>query len=285
MNRKRTVMSYRLFKDLIDKIFKETNQYNVVSFAGIGEPLFDFYLEDKIKYIKRKYPHVHIPMVTNGSLLSITRFRSLQEAGLDILRVSFHGGNRKSYMNLHQVDDFYRTSRTIEIILDHKFNIKTKIALTFAMVKGINDKSIEAWKNKWIRPDIWLSEIWTAHNWTTAFKFRKEQDIKKSTCGRVFKAPLQIQVDGTVNMCCFDYDGKLLLGDLKYQSLKEIFSDKAFEYIAKYHTTGNFENSDLICEHCDQRNENKSESLIFSSRFKNKEDRITKSSTAYKPII
>jgi len=272
------------FKSLLDKVMQETDQYTTVSFAGIGEPLKDGGLETKIEYIKKKYPHVNVPIVTNGSLMNIDRFLNLQKAGVDIIRISFHGGTQESYRKIHKVNDFYKVLDRINMIIDKKLNTKTKLAITLATIKGINDDSIEIWKKLWV-DKVWLTEIWRAHNWTDAFDFREIQKERRVTCGRVFKAPLQIQVDGTVNMCCFDYDGKLVIGDLKTQSLKEIFSNKAFKKIAECHTTGNFENSKLICENCDQRNIDKIEALIFSSRFKNKEDRIMKSSTAYKPIL
>ena len=276
-------MNNGMFKMILDKIMKETNQYDTISFAGIGEPLKDGNLESKIAYIKEKYPHINIPMVTNGALMNIDRFLNLQKAGVDILRISFHGGNEETYKKIHKVNDFHKVLERVNEIIDRKLNVKTKIAITCAVV---NDDSIEQWKNLWVgKKGIWLTEIWRAHNWTDTFDFRNIQKERRITCGRVFKAPLQVQVDGSVNMCCFDYDGKLLLGDLKTQSLKEIFSSEAFKKITEHHTTGNFKDSGLVCEKCDQRNVDKSEALIFSSRFADKDERIKKSSTAYKHIV
>jgi hypothetical protein len=87
-------------------------------------------------------------------------------------------------------------------------------------------------------------------------------------------------VDGTVNMCCFDFDGKLLLGDLKTQTLKEIFESSMFKKILKHHTTGDFKESGLICENCDQRNLNKSDVMVYNSKFDISE-RVKKVSTTY----
>jgi hypothetical protein len=53
-------------------------------------------------------------------------------------------------------------------------------------------------------------------------------------------------------MCCFDYDGQWLLGDLKVQTIKEIFNSEAFLNLEESHMTGNF-NNDIICNICDQR--------------------------------
>jgi len=90
---------------------------------------------------------------------------------------------------------------------------------------------------------------------------------KVRTCGRPLNTPLQVQVNGTVNMCCFDFNGQLELGDLKTESLKEIFSSPVFKKIVKHHTTGDFRKSGLICEDCDQRNADKSDVLVYDSKY------------------
>ena len=286
LGRSRDILSFERFKFLLDKIMKETKQYTELSFAGLGEPLIDKTLENKIVYAKQKYPHIHIPMVTNGSLLTPERFLGLQEAGVDIIRISFHGGTKEAYSRTHKVDHFKKVLAQLNKITTKKLNTQTKLVVTFAVIKGVSDETVDDWLALWKKNEgIWLREIWRAHNWTDAFGFRKVQDKKRVTCGRVFKAPLQIQVDGTINMCCFDYDGKLLLGNLNTQTLEEIFTDTAFNKIAKCHVTGHFEGSNLICENCDQRNEDKSDALIYSSLFPDKKERVKKASTSYKPIM
>ena len=84
-------------------------------------------------------------------------------------------------------------------------------------------------------------------------------------------------------MCCFDFDGKLLLGDLRTQTLKEVFESEMFKKILKHHTTGYYKGSGLICENCDQRNLDKSEVMIYNSRYDIKE-RVKKVSTTYKDV-
>ncbi len=84
-------------------------------------------------------------------------------------------------------------------------------------------------------------------------------------------------------MCCFDFDGKLLLGDLKTQTLKEIFESSMFKKILKHHETVDFGESGLICENCDQRNSDKSDVMIYNSKYDISE-RVKKVSTTYSDI-
>jgi len=158
----------------------------------------------------------------------------------------------------------------------------TKLLMTYNVEKYINkndtDRWIEYWKDK-----ADLLEVWTPHNWVTGRKYRKVQKRKQKTCGRPWKTPLQIQADGTVNMCCFDFNGQLLLGDLKNQSLKEIFNSNMIKKIRRCHTTGDFKGSGLICANCDIRNINKNGVMLYNSKFDINE-RVKEVSTTYSNI-
>ncbi len=221
-------------------------------------------------------------LITNGDLLTFNKFLELQNAGLYSIRVSFHGATPQGYANLHGVPEsqFQKVRKNVNRIL--KVRRTTKILLTCIYVKGINEDTIEKWVKLWAKPD--LMEIWREHNWNATLKFRKVQKKKRKTCGRIFKGPLQLQVDGTINACCFDWNGKLVFGDLKIQTLSDIFSSTKYNKIAQYHKTGNFKKSNLVCEHCDQRNVNKEESCIYSPKY-NLKTRVGLTSTAYEEML
>jgi len=282
LNRPRAIMGYSFFKYLLDKVLSESNQYKNISFAGVGEPTINAKLPSMIRYSSDK--GLKPLLVTNGSLLDIDRFMELQDAGAYSIRISFHGVTPKGYSAMHGVPEkaFYVVKENLDRIFNHK-NRTTKILLTCVLAKGINDESYQLWIDMW-KGKADLMEIWKPHNWVDGLSTREVQKNKIKTCGRVFNGPLQIQVDGTVNACCFDYDGKLLFGDLTKQRLTEIFSSLAYDKIAFCHKTGDFKDSGLICENCDQRNKDKSEALIYSSKY-NKSERVKMTSTAYDKIL
>jgi len=81
-------------------------------------------------------------------------------------------------------------------------------------------------------------------------------------------------------MCCFDFNGELFLGDLKTQSLNEIYSSKEFLRIKKAHE--GFNKEGLLCDSCDQLIETK-DIMLYNSRFAiNK--RIHQLSTTFREI-
>lgn len=282
LTRKKETMSFELFKMLFDKINRETDQYNILTFPGLGEPLLDETLDKKIEYAKRN--NFLVLMLTNASMLSVDRFRELEDLGTDSIRVSFYGNTPESYSSVHGVRDkdlFGQIRDTLTEIC--KIKKQTKVLLTYNIVENNNDSYVSSWIEYW-KDKADLLEVWHPHNWVDGRDYRKVQREKLKTCGRPFKTPLQVQVDGTVNMCCFDFDGKLLLGDLKTQSLKEIFESEMFKKIEKCHLTGDFKNSDLICENCDQRNADKSDVMVYNSMF-DIQERVKKVSTTYSNIF
>lgn len=281
LTRKKETMSFELFRYIFDKINSETSQYDTLTFPGLGEPLLDETLDDKITYAK-KHGYT-VLMLTNGSLLTPERFKRLEDIGLDSVRVSIYGDSPESYNAIHgtkNTDLFQKVKKNLTEI--SRIKNKTSLLITYNVVDGYNDSELESWIEYW-KDKVDLLEVWRPHNWVDGRVYRVIQEEKLKTCGRPWNTPLQIQVDGTVNMCCFDFDGKLLLGDLKTQTLKEIFESSMFKKILKHHTTGRFGGSRLICENCDQRNLNKSEVMIYNSRY-NINERVKQVSTTYKDI-
>lgn len=281
LTRKKETMSFELFRYIFDKINSETSQYDTLTFPGLGEPLLDEMLDDKITYAK-KHSYT-VLMLTNGSLLTVDRFKRLEDIGLDSIRVSIYGDSPESYNAIHgtkNTDLFQKIKKNLTEI--SRIKNKTSLLITYNVVDGYNDSGLESWIEYW-KDKVDLLEVWRPHNWVDGRVYRVIQEEKLKTCGRPWKTPLQIQVDGTVNMCCFDFDGKLLLGDLKTQALDEIFESSMFKKILKHHTTGRFGGSRLICENCDQRNLDKSEVMIYNSRYDINE-RVKQVSTTYKDI-
>ena len=281
LTRKEETMGLELFKHIFDKINSETSQFDTLTLSGLGEQLLDETIDDKILYAKKhKYSAL---MLTNGSLLTVDRFKRLEDVGLDSIRVSIYGNTPDSYNTVHGIEkkDMFQSIKDnlteISRIKNH-----TRLLITYVVVSGHNDTALEPWKEYW-KDKVDLLEVWRPHNWADGRTYRTVQREKAKTCGRPWKTPIQIQVDGTVNMCCFDFDGKLLLGDLKTQTLEEIFESPMFKKILRCHMAGEFCGSGLICENCDQRNLDKSDIMIYSSKF-DIQDRIKKVSTTYSDI-
>jgi hypothetical protein len=282
LTRKIDTMSLKRFRDLFDKVTTESPQYDTVTFSGLGEPLLDPTLDKKIKHVPRYGFDVLI--LSNASLLTVERFKRLEELGVKSIRLSLYGMSAEVYSKVHRISKPELFLRLWENLVEIASTKKTtEILLTYNVIEGINSAETDTWIEFW-QDKVDMVEVWRPHNWVDGRNYRLIQPEKLNTCGRPWTTPLQVQVDGTVNMCCFDFNGKLLLGDLKTQTLAEIFSSDSFKKILHCHESGNFAGSGLICENCDQRNKVKSDVMIFNSRFDIK-DRVGKISTTYSNLL
>ena len=278
--RKKETMSFDSFKFYLDRITSETSQFEIVSFVGFGEPLLDSTLLEKMAYARKL--NYRVLLLTTASVLTMEKFKEMNEIGVESIRVSLHGNSVDGYAKTHAPSSINFFEKVKDLITDiGSLKRNTKIILTYVVTEH-NKKDIESWVCYW-KDKVDLIEVWKPHNWVDGRIYRKTEVEKSKSCGRPEKGPIQIQVDGTINMCCFDFNGQLLLGDLNKQSLKEIFNAKPFQKILGCHQIGDFKGSKLICENCDQRVNDKSDIMIYNSKFDISE-RILQLSTSYKPL-
>ena len=275
-NRKKEVMSLELFMYLLSKIKDEAPQITDCTISGFGEATLDDTLLEKIKYAKSKEMNVHF--LTNGSLLDNELIDNLLELEIDSFRISLHAIEGNTYSLITG-----QTKYNIEQILESIKYIIKKSSNKIIITSDIINENREEIKNIISSFDKKaILEIWEPHNWTDWGKYR-EGKIIKQTCGRPFNGPIQVQVNGTINMCCFDYNGKLLLGDFKIQTLEEIFNSEPYLTIKKHHEKGTIEKSRLLCKTCDQLIDAGKDILIYNNKFSIAE-RLGKTSTNYRSV-
>ncbi|KKK94299.1 hypothetical protein LCGC14_2684260, partial [marine sediment metagenome] len=232
-NRKKQIMSFETFKFILDKIKIETPQINHCTISGFGEAFLDKTIMKKIEYARGQDYKVHI--LTNGSLLSKSIMNKIFRLGVSDLRFSIHALESDKYASIMgtSVDNYIRVLHNIAYAIKNKNN--TKIIVTAVIIKYNKDQIKLLIDNYAKLTD--LLEIWKPHNWIDSNYYRFGDAVKR-TCGRPLKGPLQIQVDGTVNMCCFDYNEQIVLGNFKKQTLSEIFSSEPYLTIKKHHKNG-----------------------------------------------
>lgn len=272
--RKKEIMSNEMFDDILEKISK-FSQINTITLSGLGEIFFDKNILYKISKIKSKGYRLNI--LTNGSLLDMKMIDNILLSGVDSIRISVHTTNPNQYKKITKSNHHSHVLDMIQYIQNHPLKKNIDLIIS-ADIIDINENNINNLIMKFSSVD--LLEIWKPHNWILYKNYRQGKK-SKITCGRPFKGPIQVQVDGTINMCCFDYNGKLLIGDLKTQSLEEIYSSKEYLHIKNCHESGDMD--DLLCKHCDQLYDSDTSIVIYNSKFDAK-DRITKTSSNYEDM-
>jgi radical SAM protein with 4Fe4S-binding SPASM domain len=273
-------MSNTTFFKLLNKLEIEAPHITDITLSGMGEPFFDPQIVDKAWHAKNKGYRVYI--LSNGSKADPERIYTLFKNKLDSIRFSVHSLHEDYYDHITQTkNNFHKSLSNIEFALSIKSHFNTKIIISSDITED-HIEDVEKLRARFARRAD-LLEIWRPHNWVNWAGYRSGK-LFKTTCGRPFNGPLQIQVDGTINMCCFDYNGDLLLGDFNTQSLEEIFSSEMYQKIVEAHSDKEkMKQSNLICKQCDQLYEKDESIMLYNSKF-DKSKRIEKVSTTYKGL-
>lgn len=279
--RRRTVMPSALFDEIAARAHEEMPQLRTITVSGFGEFSLDPDWRRKIETASRLYDRVHV--VTNLQPLAIDDLDHLLEH-VDDVRVSLYATSDPVYRAVHRPP---ATARVREIedrvryIAAHRREGQ-RLILTFLELDG-NRAERAAWMDRWSTIAD-LVEVWLPHNWIDGRAYRHRCEHRLQTCGRPAHGPVQVQVDGTVNVCCFDFNGVLTVGDLRVNSLREIYDGPGMTRVQKLHESGHADEI-AACRVCDQRDcgECKSAYLVHSSRFDRRE-RIELTATSYEAL-
>ena len=266
LTRNKGAMSYSHFERLA--VEAKLLGAKTISLFGFGEPLMDTNLPEKVKLVSKLGMEPII--TTNASLLTQTKTHSLLEAGLKQIRFSVHGLG-KTYDLTHVGLNWHNTMRNINSFLDMNQGQCT----THVSVIPMHNEEIEEIKKFW-GGDVDYIEIWRPHNWVYGRRYRKVKGRLK-TCGRPSNGPIQINTDGTIMVCCFDFNGEMTIGDTWRASIKEILKSEKAVLVRRKHESGDL--SGLPCETCDQLNIYGEDDypLLYSNRDESKEINKTSS--------
>ena len=234
MRRPKGTMSMNLFCRIIDEA-TSIPLIDHITITGLGEPLLDRFLIDRIRYVRKKMPGVLLDLYTNGTFLRPEMVDDLHRAGLSVLYVSLNAVTRDRRLQVMKLDDFDQVTRSTEYAL-------TKPGWR-VIVKGIVSKDLmeagdnEAFTARWGGPFtgsgnafLHLEGNWAGATWPMRLK-------PTEPCARALNQ-IMVLWDGRVSLCCFDSEGDCTLGDLNHQTIREVFNGQPALGIREAHIQG-----------------------------------------------
>jgi MoaA/NifB/PqqE/SkfB family radical SAM enzyme len=235
-----------------------------VVLTGFGEPMLDRRLEKKISYARAKGLSTYI--ISNGSALNSRRARTLLEAGLDEMRISFYGMRTETYNAVMQGLDFDRTMKgLLEFLkLRDEMGAKTKVQISYLELPENKGDEV-AFREFW-EPKVDAIEIWKPHNFGDGRDYRDRDPAleHKTTCGRPENGPLQIQWNGEVIPCCYDYNNQIILGNAFETPVLEILNGPKYRLLRYAHRSKEF-GLFPYCDQCDQLLPH-ADALVYTNR-------------------
>lgn len=175
-----------------------------------NEPLMDPRLARLMREAKEKLPRTNIVLFTNGSLLTKENIEELVEAGVDTLLVSQYEGNLRA-------DE--------ETYLD--------------AARDLSPRARKTIRYRTLGDEDFLS--------SSGGLVRVRKPVTKSRC---MQASLACVVDfrGDVVLCCNDYNGNHVFGNVGKEHILDIWNKPAFKALRKQLRHGDFQLE--ICKTC-----------------------------------
>ena len=232
------IMDFNLYKKIVDDICEFEKPIKVLRLYKDGEPLLNPRLAEMIKYAKEKKCSERIDTTTNASLLNPAKNLDLIEAGLDRINISIEGVNAAQYLNFSNykiefdklvvnIRHFYENRKQCEMIV--KINGDT-------LTEYDKNKFYEIFGN--IADGVYIEHIMSC--WpefelngveiNQEFGIYGQKINEVQICPYIFYS-FSVNSDGMASTCFLDWSRKLIIGDTKVQSVRDIwFGDKLFDY-------------------------------------------------------
>lgn len=237
----------RILDDGIQKGLK------AVKLNYINEPFMRDDIAEFISYAK-KIGIVDIYLSTNGLLLNENVIKKIITAGLTRIQISIDAYTESTYNQIRPGGDYNRVKRNIDLLIDIKDNLKSStplIRVNFVRTE-INEDELELFIDYWINKVdmIGIQEMIKPPVTNSLIKSRTTQDkrLKGFRCSFPFKQ-MVINNEGDILPCCTFYGEQMKMGNIKTNSISEIWNSDDMNKLRRLHKDGlYFENK--ICRAC-----------------------------------
>jgi len=235
--------------------------------CGFGDSFMDPDYGAKLRWVKDTYPEVRVFTSTTGNTLTGARLEYTCEL-IDTLRISLYGFSKESYEAVHRANLRYeKVKANVLALLSLPRDQRPFVILQF-LVLPENRHETRDWIRFW-EPLADEVMVWMPHNYAGGRYFghreeAAEKGLPQRSCGRPEKGSLFVRENGEVSMCCFDFNRKLVIGDLRAQALREVLAGERLRHIREIHRSGAFAGSGLLCEDCDQLYD-RSDKLVYAN--------------------
>ena len=250
MDRKKENMSNEILEKVInDCVGKPLKKINLF---WMGDSTLDKHMIEKIRVVRKKLPRVKLYLSTNAQLLTHERSRKIiDENLLDVINFDIDGLNKNTFEGIRVNLDFDVVTDNVKYFLNYKKNCGKKTPETRVTIidmrptKDEVEGFVKYWSGFADKVDINHYNTWGGTqdelNYDDNHQDTKHQGkLRESTqtsfdfaCTHPWEE-MVIGADGRVGLCCLDHELNEEVGDVKKNTIQEIWQGKAInEYREK----------------------------------------------------
>lgn len=247
---KRGFMDYELFKKIVDDFKKFPEKIKKIKIGNHGEPTLNPSISEMISYANQSGMAEIVEVFTNGSKLEPVLNEKLVDAGLRRINISLEGLTDERYkevagikQNFQEIIDGVKSLYEIKTRKNSPLKIYVKIADQAHSLNAADNKTFilsEEEKDYFYRTfgsicdEIFVEKV--VPQWAET-QLEKQNEVEatgmygqkigewKEVCPFIFMY-MHFNCDGTVSPCTLDWPRKVVIGNVKDESVSDIWNGK-----------------------------------------------------------
>jgi len=278
-------MEFELFRKIIDE--GKEKGLCAVKLQVRGESFLYPKLFECIRYAKEAGV-VDVQITTNGTIMDNKRIQKILDSGLDGIVFSVDSQHVNSYKEKFKSQNL----SSIEQAINNFLNLRQKqgrshpwVRVQASILEDCDDnirKAENELKKKFSLADIVI--VSKVHNFLENVEaypgFHDNYDLLP--CDYLMQR-LTVFWNGDVTTCCVDYNNRFKLGNVKQQTVREIWNSEKMENLRKSHSSG-LRRDTTICKNCPANIAPVFEGELAEKKILNYIDHECKSSSAVRNI-
>lgn len=269
------VMEEYLFKKIID----ECSHYKperIIPYL-MADPMTDQHIFERISYIRQKIPSTCIEISTTANKIDPKILDKLFSSPISELRISSFGITREAYRKFMPGVNHSEAIRNIKIFID-KYNKRGRPFDLFIVNIGHllpykerklikrfcseNDINLIEWnvfsraENVDLNPfyNSWGNKIIERFSINRLKKLSLRKILARKTGCNLQRDThwLHILFNGDICLCCMDWKGEVLLGNVKHASIKEVWNSEKYKNIRKMISSRSDTLPNFLCKRCEE---------------------------------
>jgi MoaA/NifB/PqqE/SkfB family radical SAM enzyme len=232
MKRQKGYMSQEVFEKIVEDASR--SGIELINLQSMGEPLLDRKFFERVRLIKQH--GLKVMFHTNGSLLDKEKAGLTLEAGVDMVSISIDAFTKETYERIRRGLSLEEVVKNVTNLMEMKKRQKRQlpiVKLNYALLDE-NAHEVSAFYNFWHKK---VDHV----NVNLAMDWAGQLDVKSHLSLHITNHPpflnpcevlweeMVVLWDGRVSLCCLDYEGSVIMGDLKNQSIIEVWLGKKLQ--------------------------------------------------------
>ncbi len=265
MDRKKENMSF----EVLEKIIKDCQGMPLkkINLFWMGDSTVDKKLIEKMRIVREGLPKAKLYLSTNAELLSEERSRKIiDEDLLDVINFDIDGATKMTFEKVRVKLNFEKVVHNTKYFLSYKQQKNKKLPQTRITIIDMKPtkheikKFIEYWSPLADIVDVNHYNTWGGArddlNYDESHEMvEHENKLQQSTTEKFDFActhpweEMVIGADGRVGLCCLDHELEEQVGDVKTQTLQEIWQGDAIKIYRTKHLKLDYD-SIKTCKDC-----------------------------------